>query len=377
MRPPPALVRRFLIDPLWIPVAAVLVLLLLLVGSAAVVMAPLSRRRRLPRLALFGALYLAVDACLLICCTALWVQRPVPDRRDDLRWSRAHEALLRNALGLLVAAARPLLGFTVELKEPPDAGRITGKPLLIVARHGGLGDSFALVELLMSRYRRRPAIVLKDTLRWDPGLDVLLSRLPSCFVRGGEGRTASRRAVAEQIAELARSMRRDDAILLFPEGGNWTPHRHHRAIARLRRAGRRQAAAEAAGNPNVLPPHSVGLLACLRERQDLNVAVVAHTGLDELFSPALVWRALPVSGHPMIVRWWYEDASNLPAGDDSRREWLRLQWAIVDAWIDARKAAQQQAVPSHPGLPAPQRQADSAPLGLPAAEPLADPSADA
>ena len=25
--------------------------------------------------------------------------------------------------------------------------------------------------------------------------------------------------------------------------------------------------------------------------------------------------------------------------DDSRREWLRLHWAIIDSWIDARKAA--------------------------------------
>lgn len=368
MRPPPALVRRFLIDPLWMPVAAVLVLLFLLAAAAAVAIAPLSRRRRLPRLALFGALYLAVDACLLVCCAGLWVRHPVPKRRDDLRWSRAHEALLRTALGLLVAAARPLLGFTVDLQEPPDADRITGKPLLILARHGGPGDSFALVELLMSRYQRRPAIVLADTLRWDPGLDVLLSRLPSCFIRRGEGRTASGRTAPgrtapERIAELARRMRGEDAILLFPEGGNWTPHRLHTAIARLRHAGRRQAAAEAASNPNVLPPQPAGLLACLRERPDLNVAVVAHTGLDELVSPALVWRALPVSGQPMIVRWWYEEAGNLPASDASRREWLRLQWAIVDAWIDARKAPQPRVVVGQ--------------LGLPAGKPLAGPSAEA
>jgi hypothetical protein len=29
----------------------------------------------------------------------------------------------------------------------------------------------------------------------------------------------------------------------------------------------------------------------------------------------------------------------LPDSDEGRREWLRLQWAIVDSWIGARKAA--------------------------------------
>jgi hypothetical protein len=139
-------------------------------------------------------------------------------------------------------------------------------------------------------------------------------------------------------------MQTDDAILLFPEGGNWTPGRHRRAIARLRLAGRRQAAADAASNPNVLPPHPAGVLACLAGRGDLNVAVVAHTGLEDLVSPISIWRALPVDERPMMVRWWYEPARSVPAGEARRREWLRLQWAIVDSWIDARKAARGTAV---------------------------------
>jgi len=66
---------------------------------------------------------------------------------------------------------------------------------------------------------------------------------------------------------------------------------------------------------------------------------VAHTGLEALTSPALMWQAIPVTGRPMTVRWWYVPAAALPDTDGERREWLRLQWAIVDAWIDARKAS--------------------------------------
>jgi len=88
----------------------------------------------------------------------------------------------------------------------------------------------------------------------------------------------------------------------------------------------------------VLPPHPTGVLACLAGRGDLNVAVVAHTGLEDLVGPVSIWRAVPVS-QPMMVRWWYEPAAALPRSASRRRDWLRLQWAIVDSWIDARKAA--------------------------------------
>jgi 1-acyl-sn-glycerol-3-phosphate acyltransferase len=333
MRPPNAAIRRAVIDPAWVPVAIVLTVVLLAAGLASTLAMPLSRRRRPLRLALFGAFYLLLDACLVLVCAALWLRHPIPRHRDEAQWSDAHVRLLRRALSLLLAVAGRLLGFTVEVQEPPDAVAISGRPLLVVARHGGPGDSFALAELLLTRYRRRPAVVLTETLRWDPGLDVILSRLPSCFIRHGEGRAAP-----ERMAELARQLEPEDAILLFPEGGNWTPGRHLRAISRLRKSGSQQAAEDAADNPNVLPPRPTGLLACLRSRPDLDVAVVAHTGLEDLISPAMIWRALPVSGRPMVIRWWHEPATAMPASDTGRRDWLRLQWAVVDSWIGARKA---------------------------------------
>jgi len=333
VRPPPAVIRRVVIDPVWPAIATVMALLFLLVAAVSAVAAPLTRRRRLLRFALLGALYLMLDAFLVVRCATLWLRYPLASRRDPVTWSRRHEALLRGSLAVLLTAARRLLGFRVEVQEPPDQERISGRPLLVLARHGGPGDSFALVEMLMSRYGRRPAIVLTERLRWDPGMDVVLGRLPSCFVRPGQ-----RDAITARLTELAAGLERNDAILMFPEGGNWTPGRHRRAIVRLTGAGRWRAAADAASNTHVLPPHATGVLACLAGRGDLNVAVVAHTGLDDLVSAASIWRAVPVT-EPMVVRWWYEPARALPRGAARRRHWLQLQWAIVDSWIDARKAA--------------------------------------
>jgi 1-acyl-sn-glycerol-3-phosphate acyltransferase len=58
--------------------------------------------------------------------------------------------------------------------------------MVVMARHAGPGDSLLLVETLMDRdHLRRPRIVLKDALQWDPLLDVLLNRLPAVFVAPG------------------------------------------------------------------------------------------------------------------------------------------------------------------------------------------------
>ena len=69
---------------------------------------------------------------------------------------------------------------------PPDA--YPGEPLLVCCRHAGPGDSFTLMYALMHWYGREPRVVLKDTLAWDPAIDVILNRLPSRFVSPGRQR---------------------------------------------------------------------------------------------------------------------------------------------------------------------------------------------
>lgn len=325
------LIRRALVDPVWVPLAGVLAALFALVALLA---APFGSRRRISRLALMGSIYLLVDASLVVSCAALWLRHPIARRRTN-QWLIAHERLLRRALALLMSAAWPLLGFRVRLEElPRPAALPASRPLLVLARHGGPGDSFAIAEVLLSRYGRRPVIVLKETLRWDPGLDVLLSRMPSCFL---PARRAGR-DLSAKVAEVAAGLTDGDALLIFPEGGNWTPGRHIRALSKLRARGRPLAAALAAANRHVLPPQPGGVLACLAARPELEVLIAAHTGLDELVSPALIWAALPVRARPMIMRWWHFPAASRPSNPDRLQSWLELQWTIVDSWIDARKA---------------------------------------
>ena len=199
----------------------------------------------------------------------------------------------------------------------------------MLARHGGPGDSFALVHLLLTRYHRSVRIVLKDILQLDPLIDILLHRLDCCFLASPSGDGAE---LCAKVAAMAATLAPREALLLFPEGANFTPHRRQRAISRLRRDHKAEPARAATLMTNVLPPRPGGVLACLDARPDLPVVVVAHAGLDRVVSVRQAWDELPITT-PMTVRAW--PTAPIPPGEDARLAWLTLEWAVVDEWVDA------------------------------------------
>ena len=327
---PPRWLRRLVVDPLWVPIGVVLALLFGVIAVLAMIVAPVSRHRRLLRFAVFGLSYVVLDLGLLFGSIGLWLAHPLPNR-NARRWQQQHCALLQWALGRLMGVARRTLGFTVEI-SPIGPIADHGAPLIVLARHAGPGDSFTLVQLIMAMHGRMPRVVLKAALQWDPGLDLVLNRLSGCFLPSRTGAGEDRVA---RVAELASRLTEDDALLLFPEGGNWTPRRHRRAVARLWRSGNRRAARRARERPLVLPPRPGGTVACLAARPDANVLIVAHAGLDTLVNPAEMWRAVPLVDRPMRVGWWLHQAADVPRDPDAAAEWLRIQWDQVHEWVDS------------------------------------------
>ena len=335
---PPRAVRRVLIDPLWIPLAAALVMLFALALAASAILAPLTPRRRVFRLSALAITYLLLDVALMLGCLGLWLADPRPGRSDQ-RWRRRHARLLGWALSLLLAAARRLLGLRVELEaadqlRPPSPPAADGErpqaPLLVLARHAGPGDSFLLVHLLIATFDRCPKVVLKRALQWDPGLDVILTRLACYFLPSPSGAGDDR---VGAVSALALDLVASDALLLFPEGGNWTPRRHRRAVAHLLRTGYRRRARAAQALTHVLPPRPGGAVACLTSRPDLDVLVIAHRGLGDLVNPLQMWRAIPLRERAMTIRPHRYPAAEVPRQDDAALGWLDERWAGIDAWV--------------------------------------------
>ncbi|WP_327064703.1 1-acyl-sn-glycerol-3-phosphate acyltransferase [Kitasatospora sp. NBC_01250] len=304
--------------------AAVLLLALALVCQLPLLL--LGRRRARPvRLATLLLLYVLADLGGLLAATANWL-RCLGRREGGARRAELDHRLLGRLLRFVHRAGARLFHLRLQVSPEP-AG--PGGPLIVLARHAGPGDSFLLVERLISVAHYRPRVVLKQQLRLDPCLDVLLTRLPSCFVPAGHGDSA---ATVERITELAAGLRDGDALVVFPEGGNFTEHRRERAIRRLRRRGERVQAAHAEQDRHVLPPRMTGSLAALAAAPTADVVFVTHTGLDTMDSAGSLWRGLPLT-HPVRAHWWRVPARAVPTGDEARQAWLLAQWDRVDAWV--------------------------------------------
>ncbi len=323
----PRPVRRLLL-PVTVGVELVLLIVLAVTAVVGALSVVLDRRQRVLRLALMGAAYIAIELAGLGALLAVWVATPFRGRPAT---EASNTAVLGWALTRILGAARRTVGFEVVLPEPlPVTALDDDGPLLVLARHGGIGDSYALVWLLTARYHRRPCVVLKEVLLWEPLLDVALSRLGACFLPRSARSAGERERL---IASAAAALGAGDALLLFPEGGNWTPGRHRSARLRLLAARQHRAARAAALMDHVLPPRPGGVLACLEARPDIGVVIVAHSGLDKVTSVSLLWANLPFD-IPMSVRWW--PAATVPCDEAARIEWLTTEWAVVDQWIDAR-----------------------------------------
>ena len=329
---PPRVVRRLLL-PLSVLILVVLGAMVSLVGLVGILAAPLTSRRRALRLSAFALSYCAVELVAVGAGGLLWLRRAIPGRRglaSEEQWDLANETLLAWAIGKVLSAGRRCLGFHVVVADSSDATELAGDdPVLVLARHAGPGDSFALVHLLLTRYHRRPRIVLKDILQLDPLIDLLLNRLGCCFLPSVSG---DRPDVTERLAEMARSLRPREALLLFPEGANWTPLRRRRAIDRLHRDRKLDAARAADLMAHVLPPRPAGVFACLDARPGLRVVVVAHAGLDRVVNARQGWDLLPIKT-PMKVRAW--PTAEVPQDREALLPWLTLEWAVVDEWVDA------------------------------------------
>jgi 1-acyl-sn-glycerol-3-phosphate acyltransferase len=291
----------------------VLVLALTPLALLCAAMAAVATMSTLPvRSVLLVAAYAAVELSLLP--TAL---RP----RSD--WN----ALLRDALGAAYALLRAVLDVHVALEDGSvTPAQLAGRgPLVVLARHCGPGDSLFIAWVLVVHYRLRLGVVLKSALRLEPLVDLAGDHLPLCFVRRGRGRTRN------GVRALAAAMVPGDALLLFPEGGNFTWPRWQRAIAKLAASGRHPAARRARTRTHTLPPHHGGAGAALSGAPTADVLLLTHSGFapDGRDRP---WWLLPVH-RTLLMRTTVVPSASVPRDEPALTAWLDAAWSTVDNWV--------------------------------------------
>lgn len=325
--------RRVVLAPAIIVFTALLLTTLPLWLLGAALLSPLVAGRLRPlRLLWLVVLHLVLESLILVELFGLWIASGFGYALRRPFFERIHYAIVRTYLRIVFREARRVLRLRVVTAGPePDAR--PGSPLLVCCRHAGPGDSFSLMYALLHWYAREPRVVLKDTLAWDPAIDVLLTRLPSRFIsprpRAGED-------VEAQVGDLARDLDADDAFVIFPEGGNFTPQRRERAIASLHRLGLHALAGRAEQMTHVLAPRPGGFLAALDAAPEADVLMVAHTGLDHLLTVGDLWRELPMDKE-LVMRWWRVPREEIPLGREERVDWLYSWWEDIDAWVEQHR----------------------------------------
>jgi 1-acyl-sn-glycerol-3-phosphate acyltransferase len=355
---PPTPIRRLLLVPLVVVIAGALVALTPVVALLTAAFNLISRRARpdrvrrsrLLRVAWLGLTWSVGETAALTVTFCLWLVSGFGGRLNTEPYQARNYAVMKWFLDLIYRAAQRACGLSVTVTGPAEAGPASDRPLIVLSRHAGPGDSLLLVHYLLSECERRPRVVMKATLQLDPSVDILANRVPNAFLgraKAKAGETGSRpnrgfRTSAagthhvDQIRRLAVGLDGGSALALFPEGGNWTPYRWRRAVDRLRRGGRPDLAERAAAMPNVLPPHASGALAAIGACPRADVIFVAHTGLDRLVSVRDVWRSLRADME-IRARWWHVPAPSVPraVSREAQLTWLYDWWQRIDAWIAA------------------------------------------
>jgi 1-acyl-sn-glycerol-3-phosphate acyltransferase len=239
--------------------------------------------------------------------------------------NRDCDRLMEDVLTTAYAAVRRILDVEVVL----DSSSTTPEeiphhePVIVLSRHCGPGDTVLVAWLLTIEYRLQARIVLKAILRCEPVLDFAGELGYLCFLARGD-------RARRQIHDLAASLAGGQALLLFPEGANFTWPRWRTAIAELRSTGRIRAASRACRQSHTLPLHTGGAAAAVTGAPSANVLVLTHNG----FCPdgrARPWWQLPIH-RQLLVHTALFPAAELPQ-PDQLSSWLQRTWTQVDAWV--------------------------------------------
>ena len=327
------LFRRVVVAPAIIALTVLLLTTIPLWLLVAALLSPLVQGRLRPlRLLWLAMMHLVLESIILVELFGLWIASGFGYFLRRPWFERVHYDIAQTYLRIFFREAQRVLRLKIVTRGPaPDAH--PGEPLLVCCRHAGPGDSFILMYALMHWYGREPRVVLKDTLAWDPAIDVILNRVPSRFIspnpKAGDD-------LETQIGELATNLDSNDAFVIFPEGGNFTPRRRQRSIEKLRRLGLEAMARRAENMRNVLAPRPGGVLAALDAAPDADIILVAHTGLDHMLTISDVWRELPMDKQ-IIMRWWRVPREEIPHGRGERIDWLFSRWEEIDRWIDEHR----------------------------------------
>lgn len=167
-------------------------------------------------------------------------------------------------------------------------------------------------------------------LQWDPFLDIIGERLGHHYLRSnGNGPNGD----LDAIRHMASQLEPDETLVIFPEGGNYTPHRRERSIEHLAERGRLDEARRATELRHTLLPRLGGICSAINGQPGAVVIFAAHVGLENLYGMRDLWESVPLR-REMAAHAWPASGAAFPSSSEAQATWIFDQWEAVDAWID-------------------------------------------
>ncbi len=246
----------------------------------------------------------------------LWVASGFGWKLRSETMVRAHYAVMRWFVAGIYKVATRMARVRVVFEESDathDVLNDKSKPVVVLSRHAGEGETLFVLHELLTRHDRGPRVVMHERFRLDSTIDALGERLPNRFVdpRGGDTEV--------EIAAMAEELEDTGALVIFPEGVNFSEHTRQRGIERLEEHGWHKQAASAKEMTNVSAPRPGGTLAAIDAARHCHVVIMGHdgfpTGLRE------VWELLPEE-QTIEVRLWHQPAAEVPDEREEQIDWL-------------------------------------------------------
>ncbi len=285
------------------------------------------RRMRFTRLVGLGIAFCVVEFVGLTLAFLLWVASGFGHFQQHPTFQKLNFAVFRIWLLLITKAIETFVGYRF---VPPRQSLAPG-PNLVLARHAGPGDALMIARWLTVDERRRLRMLGTTKLLWDPFFNHLVQRLPFHFC---DQNPANADQELEEIKAASATIEQDGAMIVFPEGGNYTPRRYDQALARFAERGQEERLERTRNLHHVLPPRTGGTAAAIRAAEGASITFVAHVGLDDLLSLSDLWRAVPVDREVRTIQ-WHQPQDTVPPDHLDMVRWIFDQWQAIDDWIDA------------------------------------------
>ena len=196
-------------------------------------------------------------------------------------------------------------------------------PLVVLTRHVSSADSLLPSALVANRYHHNLRFVMKESLQWDPCLDIVGNRLPNAFIpRNTRGSPQALRAIEKVGMDLDSS----SGVVIFPEGTRFT-----RSKLEVLRTTYTKGSGRADPHlyEHVLPPKFGGTVALLKTAIDADIVFCAHTGLEAVGN---IWDLVcgDLIHRTIRIRFWRVSRAEVPVDEEALLNWLVQSWKTLD-----------------------------------------------